>query len=640
MTALAGHPPKHAVFVVATVTGGSVAYVGVAAANRAPLLPTATENPAYILTGDDGGTVAAFDLIDAQSAPTIVAGLSPEDLSAASAALIDDEPPPGTNPLGFPRVPPVSQFDGGPFEGANCTLAAGAMLARLGFGIVTSGSILRTLQDDQVGGTGLDDLQTAIFRGYGVQFKSGAVTPAQLKNLLAAGYGAVIQGDYGEIPPQLRLQPSFDDPHAIYLDGYYPGDASTPPAYYVIDPIGRGPNYDGDWWPASIVDAFGLAFGHGGRIAAAWVFPPGGVAPEVVGPDVLPLPTSPPGPVTPTPAPGESASPSVSPSAGGSPPLPEEPGDVVTPHPVFDPDLVGSVTLDPGILLPVLSICLLEPPPAGCPTGVEAVFEVPQPPIIDLSLGPEIEVVFVDSDRPNVAFVGFRTDPPSPVDVRFWEADGTPATFMSASSMASVVILGQPTVVARLDVSAATTYHFQVSAGDGLFATESPIGTFTTGPGVSAFDVALESEASPAFELASGISPYVHLAEDAFALPLLEIVGGSPPEACLDLVIDFGGSPYCPALETALEGACETATVTYELSGVEATGVLIRAFPTETGELPDGTETLSGILEAEGPPDAGEVSIGCLASGLSYSVVLDAIGDADGILASEVVTIP
>jgi hypothetical protein len=80
--------------------------------------------------------------------------------------------------------------------------------------------------------------------------------------------------------------------------------------------------------------------------------------------------------------------------------------------------------------------------------------------------------------------------------------------------------------------------------------------------------------------------------------------------------------------------------VAYELAGVEASGVLVRAFPTESGEIGDGTPSLSGILEAEGPPDAGEVSIGCLASGLSYSVVIDAIGDADGILASKTVDVP
>ncbi|HET9457749.1 MAG TPA: hypothetical protein VFO78_10435, partial [Candidatus Limnocylindrales bacterium] len=455
----------------------------------------------------------------------------------------------------------------------------------------------------------------------------------------AAGYGAVIQGDYGEIPPQIRLQPSFDDPHAIYLDGYYPGDAATPPAYYVIDPIGRGPSYDGDWWPASIVDAFGLAFGHGGRIAAAWVFPPGGVPPEIVGPDVLPLPSSPPGDVGPTPGPGETPDPSATPDVT-VPPLPEEPGDVVTPPPVFDPDLVGSVTVDEGILLPILAICLIEPPPAGCPQGVEGIFEVP-PPVFDISLGPDIEVRFVDADRPNVAFVGFGLDPPGPADVRFWEADGSPATILGATSMVGIELLGQPTIVARLDVLADTTYHFQVVAGDGIFASETPLGTFTTGPGVAAFDVALDTAESPVFELDSGISPYVHLAENAFAPPLLEIVGGSTPEACLDLVIDFGGSPYCPAQPTEVEGPCRTATVTYELVGLDVvSGVLIRAFPTETGEVEDGAPTLAGILEAEGPPGAGEVSVGCLASGLSYSIVLDAVGDADGILASETVAIP
>ena len=55
---------------------------------------------------------------------------------------------------------PITQFDGGPFQGYDCTLASGAMLARLAFGVVTDGSILRTLQDDQDGGTGLSDLLT------------------------------------------------------------------------------------------------------------------------------------------------------------------------------------------------------------------------------------------------------------------------------------------------------------------------------------------------------------------------------------------------------------------------------------------------------------------------------------------------
>ena len=165
------------------------------------------------------------------------------------------------------------------------------MLARLGFGIVTSGSILRTLQSDQVGGTDIHDLQRALFHGYGVQFSTGSLTPRQLKQLLGAGYGAVIQGNYGQIPAQLRLQPSFTGGHAIYLDGFYPGSGDIPAAYYVIDPIGRGSSYRGGWWPASVVDAFGLAFGGGTQIPAAWVFPPGGAPPPiVVPPDVPALP--------------------------------------------------------------------------------------------------------------------------------------------------------------------------------------------------------------------------------------------------------------------------------------------------------------------------------------------------------------
>jgi hypothetical protein len=64
-----------------------------------------------------------------------------------------------------------------------------AMLARLGYGIVTTGSQLRALQPDQEGGTSLADLQVAIAK-WGVAFSQGAISPLQLRALLYAGAGA------------------------------------------------------------------------------------------------------------------------------------------------------------------------------------------------------------------------------------------------------------------------------------------------------------------------------------------------------------------------------------------------------------------------------------------------------------------
>ncbi len=630
MTTLVGILPKLAVFLVATFVGAVVAFGVTAAINRERLAPSAGAAPDFTLSS--AGTVAAFDLIDAQRGATAVAGLSAEDLGDASAALIDDEPPAGTTPLGYPRIDPVSQFDGSEFEGSNCTLAAGSMLARLGFGVVTSGSILRTLQSDQVGGTDLHDLQRAVFHGYGVQFDTGSVTPNQLRRLLTAGYGAVIQGVYGEIPEQLRLQPSFTGGHAIYLDGYYPGNGDIPAAYYVIDPIGRGSSYRGGWWPASVVDAFGLAFGGGSRIPAAWVFPPGGAPPPlIVPPDVPPLPPDA-GEGT-SPSPGASPGPSASDGAG------EEPG-TVSPH---APDLPA--TVDPGTiggldLVPFLTICIVNPELGGCPSGVPGVFEL-APAVFTLPIGPTIEVSFVDSDRPNIALIGFTVDPPAPVDVRFWEADGSPATIQGATAMASLEILGAPTTVAELHVAAGTMYRYQIVAGDGLFASTSPVGTFTTGYGVQLFEVALASVANPVLDLEPGLTPYLHLADGAFAPPLLEMVGGARPAACGGRVIDFGGAdPYCLADIGAAEATCQTVTVDYDLEGIDASGVLIQAFPTTDAAFGNGTPTLTGILEADGPPGSGEVAIGCVASGLTYSIVIDALGDADGILAAQTVIVP
>jgi len=601
-------------------------------------------DPDFVLVGDTPAEPVAFDLstpAPSASPPALIAGLPAPDLSLAASALLGGDPvAPPVKPLGFPRVDPITQFDGGPFQGSNCTLASGAMLARLGFGIVTTGSILRTLQDDQDGGTGLDDLQTALWRGYGVSIHTGLLRPPQLKALLTHGFGAVIQGVYGYIPRQIRLQRSFEGPHAIYVDGYYPGGGGIPEAYYVIDPIGR-PNsgYQGEWWPASIVDAFGTAFG-GGRIPAAWVFPPGGIPPEVTGPDVVPLPPSGDhGPaVTPAPSGSPSASPSGSP--GASPAPSGEPGDETPPGP-SGPYLDGDVTIAGVDLSPVLVYCLLQPLPPDCPGGVPGVFEVPP---VDLPIvlpGPEVSVTFVDSDAPNVALVGFTVTPSgAPADVRFWEADGSPATLHGASSISSFTLLGQQMFVARLDVLASTDYHFQVVAGDGLAATVTPVGSFTTGQGVTRFEVALSAASSPTFGLGTGFSPYLHLAPGAYAQPLLPILG-SAPVGCTGTA-DYGGRAYCLGLRdpSVAPATCTRATVTYEVAGIDAEGMLVRAFPTEDGTLPDGTGTLAGVLEADGPVGAGEVSIGCLASGMSYAIVLDAVGDDGGPLAGQVVTVP
>jgi hypothetical protein len=652
--AAVGLLPKLAVFVVAMLVGGSVAFVAASAISREPLAPTAGEAPGVLgeapaqEPGDDPISVA-FDLVAAGQEPGVVAGLPPDDLALAAAALLDSSPVTDLNPLGFPRIPPTSQFDGGPFANANCTLAAGAMLARLGWGIVTTGTILRTLQDDQVGGTGLDDLGTALWRGYGVVPQRGLLSPAQLKSLLAAGYGVVIQGVYGVIPGPLRLQAGFTGPHAIYLDGYFPGSGGSQPAYYVIDPLGRpSAGYQGDWWPASIVDDFGLALGHPTRIAASWVFPPGGSPPDVGLVDVPPIPAS--GgdtPVdSPTPTPDPSAS--VPPDVVG--PVLPEPGDVtvVTPSPgggVVTPASVGE-----WVLIPHLLICLTSPPPPGCPGGVEGVFELPPGPILELPLGPKVNVDFVDSSQANVALVGYSVDPNGSAEVRYWREGPSPTTIQATPPWFSMNVFGKVVSVARLDVLASSTYHFQVVAGNGIFSSSSPVGTFTTADGVATFDIALAEVAQPVFDFGFGLSPYIRLATDGLAPPLEPCLawtnaicqvlpGAFDPTTTVRCsgVADFGGRDLCLGRVDPVAGptplVCRQAVVSYELTGIDGTGVLVRAFPGEHGLLPDGGVTMAGILEAEGPPGTGSVSVGCLAPGMTYTIVLDAVGDDRGILA-------
>jgi hypothetical protein len=82
------------------------------------------------------------------------------------------------------------------------------------------------------------------------------------------------------------------------------------------------------------------------------------------------------------------------------------------------------------------------------------------------------------------------------------------------------------------------------------------------------------------------------------------------------------------------------AKVSYVLAGIEADSVAVRAHPAVSGVTPDGDLTLDGVLEASGPAGTGEVSVGCLGSGMSYHIVIDALGDDRGALASETVAVP
>jgi hypothetical protein len=300
---------------------------------------------------------------------------------------------------------------------------------------------------------------------------------------------------------------------------------------------------------------------------------------------------------------------------------------------------IGKPGFGDVVLTPVFDICLITPKPPGCPSGIEAVFNMGSPPLLQLPLGPDVEIVFVDSDRPNVAIVGFTVDPPATSTVRFWEADGNPATIGTSSAMSTIEVLGQEVILARLNVAAGTEYEFQAVSGTGLFAGTSPVGTFTTGDGVTTFEVALSQAASPVFKLELGLSPYLHQAAGAYARPMVRLseLGGS---RCLESA-DFGGTGYCLDFGAgAPQPTCTRAEVTYELTGIDADGVLVRAYPTVAGEMPDGGMTLDGVLEADGPVPDGEVSVGCLASGLSYTIVLDAVGDDRGTLAKRLVTVP
>jgi hypothetical protein len=561
---------------------------------------------------------AVFDLVPASPQPLQPLEPAVFDRVAQQAAPVEP------NANGIPRVQPVSQFDGSPFQGANCNLAAGAMLAQLGWGIVTRGGILRTLQDDQVGGTDLGDLNTALWRGYGVSPSWGAITPVQLRRLVAAGYGAVVHGLYGVLRPPFNIQPSFKGPHAIYVDAFFPGSASTPAAYYVIDPLHKPHSgYRGAWIPASIVEAFAAALAPNGRVVAAWAFPIGGAPPVIT--DIGPLPAG--GGISPNPGepPLDPADPPVT--------LPEEPGDATVTIAPSPPTIDPVVTVG-DTRVPTLGVCVILPRPSACPNGITGRYgrRIQGRPG---SQFPTIDVRFVMAPIPNEVLVGFATATPGPVDVVYWPADGSGCALRAGSSSTVSLPGGQTVRVARLSTIATTRYRFQVVAA-GLGGAKSPVGDFTTGAGLKNLGLDLGPIDRPVIGLDPDSIVYSRVKSGSLAPPALRCDSSGT-----GVRIEMGGQPYClPDERAPAPSTCVGLKVAYELAGVTADQVAVRAIPRVTSRHVDGSPAEETTIEALGPPGAGGVTLGCLTPGMAYDIAIDIPGDPLGPLTTRSITVP
>jgi hypothetical protein len=467
------------------------------------LVSTARNVPAtpVALTGTSGAPLD-FGLRAASTAPVPLPPLPPTaTIQLASAQSSGPSGPRAQwwNP-DVPRVPPITQFDGGPLQAYNCTMAAGAMLARLTFGIVTTGSQLRALSGVPSGGTSVNDLENAINRGWNVRFFKGQLTPLQLRALLYGGAGAEVAVDYSEIPVALRIQKNFLGGHAIYLDGFRPAGPAGPAAYYVMDPIGRPwTGYTGDWWPADVLENAGVHHG-GGLIRSGWGFP-GGKVPS----DHPILPPSAYPPTGPFPTPSPTASPtatplgSASPSPSGSPGATSSPVSTFRP-PLFDPMPLGDLEINgdatvgtppPDVpALPPVNIdigafevsptlpCTGQPPGAGCPSGIIGVIDLSGEATSTGSSPPlsPIDFLYANAIAPGTYQFVFEAPQNTQASLWLWPA-GTSGGTLKEATAEPAVLNGQAVWVATVTLDPTADYSFlATSSGQGVQAM-SPVGS-------------------------------------------------------------------------------------------------------------------------------------------------------------------
>ena len=461
----------------ATVGGARIGAI-VLARNGGPEPTGAPNATALVLPGGDGDPVG-LELTPAEPKPLVP---KPDEATIRLANYAVPTPSEVNDPGRrapwwndtVPRVQAITQFDGGPLAKSNCVMAAGAMLAELAFGIVTTASFLRSRQSDQEGPSSYGNLNEAVGKAFGVGFLRGFLTATQLRALSYAGAGVVVSLVYAEIPENIRVQRSFTGNHSVYLDAFTPNGPDGRPAYWVMDPIGRAwRGYKGAWWPAEDIERAALVR-SGGRIYATWAFA-GGIVPDrhkILPPDAYPG--------------GQTAAPTGSaatadPMPSGDLPSPLEDPDSGTPPPEI-PAWIGPIDIQTNVYLvepkPEGLACTIQPVPAGCPGGIIGVIgpgganDPTAPPInaIDILYGTVI--------APGTVQIIF--DAPAGTTGQLWTWSGIGLPLLQ--TIAQPALIGTNNVsVANIAVDSSGTLSFFATATSPSYSGFSTVGTLVVG---------------------------------------------------------------------------------------------------------------------------------------------------------------
>lgn len=198
-------------------------------------------------------------------------------VASGAAAKEPDRPVPGYRPT-F-----VTEREAGPWE--DCLWASAAMLVDKWTAgrMIVSKDRLRELSGDLTGGSNLAHLSLALDK-IGIQARTSPnggddVTWTELRHRLAAGGGAILLGDGGDLPrwygrwdPEFWAKTGDQDNHALYVDGY---DRRTD-RFWLMDPLAPA-GWTGEWISGAALRRFAWATPSGGLSAV--LTPPAQAAP-------------------------------------------------------------------------------------------------------------------------------------------------------------------------------------------------------------------------------------------------------------------------------------------------------------------------------------------------------------------------